>query len=45
MEQLFSSGSFLAILGASIAALAGCGSAIGIGYAFYFSSLSICLTL
>ncbi len=33
MEQLFSTGSFLAILGAAVAALAGCGSAIGIGYA------------
>lgn len=31
--ELFTTGNFLAILGASIAALAGCGSAIGIGYA------------
>ncbi|WMJ78152.1 MULTISPECIES: V-type ATP synthase subunit K [unclassified Sedimentibacter] len=33
MEQLFSTGTFLAIFGAAIAALAGCGSAVGIGYA------------
>ncbi len=31
--ELFTTGNFLAILGASVAALAGCGSAIGIGYA------------
>lgn len=33
MEQLLTSGNFLAILGAAIAALAGCGSAHGMGYA------------
>ncbi len=31
--ELFTTGNFLAILGASVAALAGCGSAVGIGYA------------
>lgn len=33
MEQLLTTGNFLAILGAAVAALAGCGSAIGMGYA------------